>query len=100
MRAVLARRAALLVLLAGFFVFVWLAVFADVLFAGASFFGGIFVAFLGVVAAEPSGAVAEPPELCPATGDTISSAESRTARQREETCGTNAGEDETLISPL
>ncbi|MGD0832170.1 MAG: hypothetical protein ABR907_14600 [Terracidiphilus sp.] len=106
MRAVLARRAALLALLTGLFafdllvVFAWLVVFADVLLAGVGFFAGVFTAFLGAVVAKRSGAVAELPDDCPATGDTIISAESRAAKQREAGRGTNVGEDGTFISSL
>lgn len=111
MRAVFARRAALLALLTGFLIFEWLVAFADVLLAGAGFFAtcavpssgffaGVFTAFLCAVATALSGAVAGPPEVCPTADSPIISTNSRAIRQREANAGTNFGEDETLISPL
>ena len=67
-----------------------------------------FVVFLLVLAgfffvveeACPAGVVAEPPEVCPAIGDTVNKKESRPARQREASLETEVGEDATLISSL
>jgi len=69
----------------------------------AAFWTGFFAVcagfFAGVVA-ELAGAVAEPPEDCPAKGSTINSVDSRIARQREASRETKVGEDETVILPL
>jgi hypothetical protein len=46
------------------------------------------------------GVVAEPPEVCPTTGDTINKKESKPARQHEASLETVVGEDATLISSL
>jgi hypothetical protein len=69
----------------------------------AAFWTGFFVACAGFFAgeeAELAGAVAEPPEDCPANGSTISSMKSRIARRRVASRGTKVGEDATLISSL
>ena len=61
--------------------------------------------FAAVEEAEPAGAVAEPPLVCPlvdcpAPGSTIINKESTPARQREARRETEVGEDKTLISSL
>jgi hypothetical protein len=70
----------------------WGAFWTGFLVASAGFFAG--------VEGEPAGAVAEPPEDCPANGSTISNVESRTARRRLASRGMKVGEDVTLISSL
>jgi hypothetical protein len=70
---------------------------------GDGFWTGFFAVCAGFFAgeeAELAGAVAEPPEDCPANGSTISSMESRTTRRRLASRGTGVGEDATLISSL
>jgi len=70
---------------------------------GAAFWTGFFAVcagFFAGVETELAGAVAEPPEDCPANGSTISSVESRTARRRLASRGTKVGEEATLISSL
>jgi hypothetical protein len=105
MRAVRARRAALLVRRVGLLpaaLLVRLAGFVPVL-AGVFVFcfgfgDGLGDALCVLAEAEPAGVC--PPSDRAATGSTIISRESRTARQREVRRGTKVGEDATLISSL
>jgi hypothetical protein len=106
MRAVRARRAALTAGLAGLMAAlrVRLAGFEAVLPA----LDGCFVFctgccagfFFSVVEAVPAGLVAEPPEDCPATGNTIIEKESRPARHWNASREAEVGEDTNLISSL
>jgi hypothetical protein len=111
MRAVRARRAALVERLAGFLVLpaVVLAGFEVFAPAGAGFFlvfcAGFAAAFFAVVEAEPAGAAAVPPLVdplvdCGPTGRTIIDQDNRTARQREASRGAGVKDLMDLISSL
>jgi DNA-binding transcriptional regulator YdaS (Cro superfamily) len=88
----------------GFFAIALAGVFPTGFFTvGDGFWTGFLVAsagFFAGVEAVPAGAVAVPPEDCPANGSTISSVESRTARRRLASRGPKVREDATLISSL
>jgi hypothetical protein len=106
MRAVLARRAALVVRLTGFLALlaVVLAVFEVFLPDGAGFV--VFcTGFFAVEEAEPAGAAAAPEFAdpladCAATGSAIISQDNKTAKQREASRGAGAGEFIKLITSL
>ena len=110
MRAVLARRAALVEWLAGFLVLmaVVLAGFEVLAPVGAGFAvlcAGFPAAFFAVEEAEAAGAVVEPPFVdplvdCAATGRTTISQDNRTAKQQETTWGKGFGDFINLISSL
>jgi len=110
MRAVLARRNALLEWLAGFLVLmaVVLAGFEVLAPVGAGFAvlcAGFPAAFFAVEEAEAAGAVVEPPFVdplvdCAATGRTTISQDNRTAKQQETTWGKGFGDFINLISSL
>jgi hypothetical protein len=106
MRAVRARRAALTAGLAG--LLAALPVRLADLVAFLPSLDGCFVfctdccaVFLfAVEEAVPAGLVVEPPEDCPASGNTTIKKESRPARQCEASRETEVGEDVTLISSM
>jgi len=99
MRAVRARLDALIAGLTGFLVFLTV---MDGFFVVCGVFWAVFWTgfFFVVEEACPAGLVVEPPEVCPATGDTVNKKESRPARQREASLETEVGEDVTIISSL
>jgi hypothetical protein len=106
MRAVRARRAALTAGLAGFLIalpvrLAGLVALLPTLDGCFVFCTGCCAVFLfAVEEAVPAGLVVEPPEDCPAIGNTIIEKESRPAKQREASRETEIGEDVTLISSL
>jgi hypothetical protein len=102
MRAVRARLAALTAGLTGFLAALPVrpAGFVDFLLVWAGFFVSCTGFFFAVVEACPAGLVAEPLEVCPATGSTINKKESKPAKKQEASRETEVGEDATLISSL
>jgi len=110
MRAVRARRAALVAWLTGFLalpaaVFAGFEVFLPVGAGFVVFCAGFAAVFFGAEAAELAGAVvvppfAEPPVDCAAAGRRTISQDNRTAVQREASRGARVGETMDLISSL
>jgi hypothetical protein len=78
----------------------WAAFWTGFLVVVAGFWAAFWTGFFAGEEATLAGAVAEPPEDCPANGSTISSMKSRIARRRVASRGTKVGEDATLISSL